>query len=363
MYQELIDQIYECAFVPECWPGVLQSLAKIPEAGGATLFCVNAQSGIKHWTASPFVRDLMEAYVSEGWMTDKERRRPTKYLNPRHPGFLVEDDVCTPEELEKNPTVVDFLRPRGFGWAAISGIQLPTRDWIVFTIEREYTRGPIEAAFIRQLDLLRPHLARTALMSARLQLERARVVTETLALIGLPALVFDTLGKVLAANQLIEAQTTHLRWRARDRVSLMDSKADALFRQAIAALAAKSAAATTSFALRNADGAAAMIAHVIPTCRSAQDIFTSCAAVLVMTPVAMPHAPPVELVQSLFDLTAAEARVARSLAAGETVETIAGKSNVSQNTIRTQVRGVLEKTGCTRQAEVVALLAGIACRG
>jgi DNA-binding CsgD family transcriptional regulator len=32
-------------------------------------------------------------------------------------------------------------------------------------------------------------------------------------------------------------------------------------------------------------------------------------------------------------------------------------------TVRTQVRGVLDKTGCSRQVEVVALLAGIAQTG
>jgi hypothetical protein len=42
-----------------------------------------------------------------------------------------------------------------------------------------------------------------------------------------------------------------------------------------------------------------------------------------------------------------------------TVEDIASAGGVSLNTIRTQVRGVLEKTGCRRQAEVVALLGGI----
>jgi DNA-binding CsgD family transcriptional regulator len=64
-------------------------------------------------------------------------------------------------------------------------------------------------------------------------------------------------------------------------------------------------------------------------------------------------------VQSLFDLTPAEARVARSLASGKTVEAIATEGGVSLNTVRTHVRGVLEKTGCTRQAEVIALLSGI----
>jgi hypothetical protein len=36
---------------------------------------------------------------------------------------------------------------------------------------------------------------------------------------------------------------------------------------------------------------------------------------------------------------------------------------VSSNTIRTHVRRVLEKTGCGRQAEVIALLTGIASPG
>jgi DNA-binding CsgD family transcriptional regulator len=102
-----------------------------------------------------------------------------------------------------------------------------------------------------------------------------------------------------------------------------------------------------------------MIAHVVPIRLSARDIFGRCAAVLVLTAVTAPQAPPVELVQSLFDLTPAEARVARDLASGKAVETIAADGGVSPNTIRTHVRGVLEKTGCTRQVDIVALLTGI----
>jgi DNA-binding CsgD family transcriptional regulator len=65
------------------------------------------------------------------------------------------------------------------------------------------------------------------------------------------------------------------------------------------------------------------------------------------------------LVQSLFDLTPAEARVARSLAAGETVEAIASTRGVSQNTIRAQIRRVLGKTGCPRQVDIITLLTAI----
>jgi DNA-binding CsgD family transcriptional regulator len=64
-------------------------------------------------------------------------------------------------------------------------------------------------------------------------------------------------------------------------------------------------------------------------------------------------------VRSLFDLTPTEARVARGLALGKTTEEIAAASGVALSTIHTQVRSVLEKTGCNRQVEVVSLLSGI----
>ena len=59
------------------------------------------------------------------------------------------------------------------------------------------------------------------------------------------------------------------------------------------------------------------------------------------------------------DLTPSEARVARSLASGKTVDEIATDGGVSRNTIRTHLSSVLEKTGCNRQADIVALLTAI----
>jgi predicted phage gp36 major capsid-like protein len=65
-------------------------------------------------------------------------------------------------------------------------------------LTRLYERGPVEPALVQKLDTLRPHLARSVLVSARLQLERARTASETLALIGLAALVIDENGKVVS---------------------------------------------------------------------------------------------------------------------------------------------------------------------
>jgi DNA-binding CsgD family transcriptional regulator len=61
----------------------------------------------------------------------------------------------------------------------------------------------------------------------------------------------------------------------------------------------------------------------------------------------------------LFGLTAAEARLARALAAGDTLEFYAAESDLKLPTVKSQLRSVFEKTGADRQAALVRLTAGI----
>lgn len=354
MDPELVDRIYECSLVPELWPGVLDQLGKIAEGTGGTLFITKAD--LQYWSASPGSLERAGRVVNEGlfWRGQIVSRT----ITARHAGFLIELDIMTPDELDLEPLIRDFFRPQGIGWFLGTTIPVPTGENVLFLVTRWTERGPFERAIVEKLDELRPHLARSALMSARLQLERARMASETLAAVGLPALVLNDQGKVLAANSLIDNIKAYVSWRAFDRISLKDKSADNLLRDAIAAINLAGGSAR-SFPVRDAGAEAMMVAHVIPIRLSARDIFVRCAAALVLTPVTLPQAPPVELVQSLFDLTPAEARVARSLASGKTVDDIATDGGISPNTIRTHVRGVLEKTGCNRQADIVALLTAI----
>lgn len=358
MRPQLIDRIYECSFLPELWPDVLDELSQLADARGGVLF--TARDKISRWTASPSICEYVETFVRGDGMQNCSRGG--RLFSARHPGFLTEGDLYSDDELAHDPNYSEFLRPRGLGWTAATAISLPTGDTGIICLERDHQRGPVEPDIIRQLDELRPHLARSAFLATRLQLERARVASETFALIGLPALVLDDTGKALAANDPTNAFGRYVRWRARDRVSFVDSAADALLRRAIATLDADDAT-PRSFAVRGGDDERPMIANLAPIRGAARDIFVRCAAVLVLTPVGAPQAPAIELVQTLFDLTPAEARVARSLVIGKTVEEIAADGAVSRNTVRTHLRGVMAKTGCNRQAEVVALLGGLSAIG
>lgn len=61
-----------------------------------------------------------------------------------------------------------------------------------------------------------------------------------------------------------------------------------------------------------------------------------------------------EAVADLYGLTPAEARLVEALLGGETVAEYAERAGVSANTAKTQLKRVFAKTGCGRQAELVA---------
>jgi len=181
MIPGLVDRIHECSFVPECWPGVLDELAHLADARGGALFA--ATTAILNWTASVSLHDPMVSLIKSDLLLRGQRFG--RLLGTGTAGFVTDYDGYTDEEMRADPFYSEFLWPNGLGWAAGTAIPLPTGDTVVLSLERNRTRGPVESAIVEQLNALRPHLARSALVSARLQLERARVASETLALIGL----------------------------------------------------------------------------------------------------------------------------------------------------------------------------------
>ncbi len=62
------------------------------------------------------------------------------------------------------------------------------------------------------------------------------------------------------------------------------------------------------------------------------------------------------MLRALFALTAAEARLAMSLAQGATLAEVASAQGLSENTLRSQLAAVLRKTGSATQRDLVRLL-------
>ncbi len=68
------------------------------------------------------------------------------------------------------------------------------------------------------------------------------------------------------------------------------------------------------------------------------------------------EAPPPKLLMSLFGLTLAEAKLASAIANGENLTSYAKYGGISRNTVKTHLASIFDKTGVSRQAELVALI-------
>ncbi len=355
MNQDLTDRIYECSVVPELWAGVLDDLAQSVDSHGGLLFSANKQL---NWTASDSVRPVFEQYVEQGWFQKCPRR--VCVMTKEEPSFFTEQDFWSEDEIDENPIYRDFFRPHGLGWSASTGIALPTDDNIVFSVERRYEQGPVERDKVERLNTMRPHLARSAMISARLQLQRASGAGEALNALQLPSLLVDAQGKVVQTNPLADALTDLIVPGAFGKLALVDRAANDLLAKAIAGLTRDDEPDVRSIAVRDEHAVPVLILHVIPIRRSAHDVFADSFALLVFIPVASERRPSLPMLNALFDLTPGEARIAGGIASGRSLEDLADEGGVAMTTVRSQLRRVLEKTGCSRQADVAALLSRIA---
>lgn len=344
----LVDEIYEAGILPEKWPGVLDRLARLADAEGTILFAVAPEPS---WLSSASIRELVAAWTKSPWFLKNPRGQ--RLVPIQEPRFLTDLDAFTAEELDTDEYYTTVLRPMGFGWVVGTSIRSPSGDTLVFSIEKAYAKGPVPKSVADELDQLRPHLARASLLSGRIGLERARATVAAFDTMGLPAVVITSRGRALAVNTAMAAYSAEIRIGARDEVQFVNPSVQNLL---VETIEGKRSRAGRSIPVPGAEGRAPFIAHVVPLRGAGLDVFTGASSILYVTPLAQQNPLATELLQALFDLTPAEARVAGLIAEGYAVDSIATTHSVSLNTVRTQLKSIFTKLGVTRQAELASLL-------
>jgi DNA-binding CsgD family transcriptional regulator len=358
---DFLDRIYEAAVVGDLWPNILHELAAI--AGARSGVMLTANSNTANWVASAGIQQLIVDWFSGGWA--QNNTRGARLQAKQSAGFLREIDIYhSRDAMENDPHIKEFLRPRGMGWAVGTIIPVPSGDSLIFSMEREFGKGPVEDTRVRRLDVLRPHLARAALLSARLGLERARAMAQAMQAIGLPAAVLRKGGRLSAANAMFEKLMPAVIADHRNRIVLANRDSDRLLENALAKLdRGIKQGEVLSIAVPAAADQLPMVLHLVPVCLLAKDIFSQAVSILIATPVDRGASPSAELLQGLLDLTPAEARIAREIGQAQSIKAIAAAHHVSEHTVRNQLKSIFAKTGTSRQIELSRLLSGIAAPG
>ena len=348
---DLISDIYEGAIVGENWRAVLGKISARCGSMGGLLFALG-DPGVR-WTGSGAAVRLYEEAIEQGWQNSPHNSRVSELVEARHNGFMIDVENRPADFTQTNPMYRDFLVPRGAMAAAATHIVGACGDNLILTIEGFPSLAAAQA-HRDFLDELRPHLARSALVASRLNLERARAMTSALNSIGVAAAVVSRRGRLRSTNDLfipligraVFDQVDGLRWR--------DVAANEAFRAALLRMQTSFRHAR-SIPVPPNEEAGPKIVHLVPIAGEARDVFSD-DAILVVVTGARRGAVRTELLETLFDLTPAEAKLSKLLAEGRSLRKISDESERSIHTLRTQVKAILSKTNTRSQLELVALL-------
>ncbi len=360
-FSEVISTIYDCAVDPHCWPTAIEQIGELVGGLNGVIMVIDTVENESRFYADWNVdRALMQAY-SEKYHAE----------NPLHEGFM-QFDV---EEPYNVPLVIDPSRWRASriyrelgepnGWLDSLGVTLlktPSRLGTL-SIARHQEVGFAGPREIEIMRLLAPHLRKSISIADLIEMREltARTFEESFEALRVPVILVDDGAGTVHANgaaQDLFAKGDPIR---SERGMLKSPSADTSKRLE-AAIADSVPPANQGeplgqvVYLPTADGNPAF-AHVLPlrsgTARGR--IEPRAVAAVFITLAADPSTLPLQAWAAAFGLTQAEARVLELLIEGHSILDVATKLDVAPTTARTHLARLMEKTGVTRQTELIRL--------
>ncbi|WP_412065867.1 helix-turn-helix transcriptional regulator [Rhizobium sp. SYY.PMSO] len=354
------DLIYEAAVNSDLWPQALEFAGRRLASISGELIVFTDLDEAPRFKATDFSRDALRRWIDSGFWQDSVMQRVARAGRPAfQTGVICTTDMLSEDAWQADPTAQVF-ESVGLHDQLFAPIFMPTDEVAFISFERRRIDGRFAPEAANEFANLLPHFSRSALITARLRLERAQAAAQALELLNLPAAVLSSSGKVLAANNLFSDGDQIFIAGAMDRVHLKVSASDTLFQRAVAHVGNVSSV-VRSIGMRATEETMPAVIHVLPLRRSAHEILARGDVLVIATKVgSQPQAANSSLLIALFDLTPAEARIASLLSRGKTIEAAALESGLARKTVRSYLEDIFAKTGCHRQSDLRQLLRDVA---
>lgn len=171
--------------------------------------------------------------------------------------------------------------------------------------------------------------------------------------LGMPAAVLQRDGRIMSLNPLMADLRSQLRV-AGDRFEFANpAKHDQLLKALASLDHDASEQKTHQIPVHTGSDRPPLVFHLMAIKAPLGDVI----AVLVVTMLDSTSIPSTDLVQGLFSLAPAEARIAVAMSAGLSPRQAAIQLGISEGNVRTALKRIFAKTGVSRQSELAALLA------
>lgn len=364
MLSDLIGVIYDTTLDGALWPDVLARLSEFVGGSAASLF-----------SKSPTISGG-NSYFDVGIEASYRQLYFEKYvkLDPASTGQYFADigqPIATADFIPYDEFVMtrfyrEWARPQGWIDFVSTVLDRSATSAAMFGIFRHEREGIVDEEARGRMRLVIPHVRRAVVIGNVIDLRASEATRFADTLQGLAAGVFlvDANARMIFANTagqaLLDARTAVA--QENGALAAMDSRATAALRDAIglardgdAAVGTRGIAIPLSFPPEDI-----WLAHVLPlTSGIRREAGKACAApVAVFVRQASLEIPSaLETLSRLYRLTPAELRVLAAVSEAGSISAVADIVGKSEATVKTHLQHLFAKTGTSRQADLVRLVA------
>jgi len=358
---DLIGLIYDAAIDPSLWRSAIERAAYFVGGTAAGLICKDV--GARH-AAMP------HNFGFQG--------PPVALFEPIYPAAepLFLGDIAQPiaitdlipfEDLTQTEIYRQWAQPQGFVDFISAVLDRTTISAAIFGVFRHERNGIVDDRARRQMRLIAPHIRRAVLIGRMFEFKAAEVATFVDTLNGLSAGMYlvDAEGRLIHANAAGSAilAASDILGSVGGRLVACDARVQRTLRDVFAAAGQGDAALGIkgiAVPLIGKDGER-YLAHALPLTSGARrraGIDRVAAAALFVRKAALVASSTSQVIGETFRLTPTELRVLLAIVEVGGIPEVATAFGVADTTVRSHVNRLFEKTGVTRQADLVKLVAG-----
>jgi DNA-binding CsgD family transcriptional regulator len=361
----VIGDIYDASLDPSLWPSAFDNACKFV---GGVVAVLHSQDNF-HKIANIYFASAHDPQYRTAYV-DKYFK-----INPIFPTVVFHEietplnvtDLVPREELCRTQFAKEWLAPQGYVDGVFAPVEKSTTGCALFTVMRHFSQGFVDDEMRRRFALVVPHVRRSSLIGNVIELHKvaAAALADSLDTLSAGMFIVEATGRIVHANASGHAMVADgdvLRAQA-GRLAACDLHASQALADAFVASEAGDAAlgrGGIAVPLQSRSGER-FVAHMLPLksgARRAGGVHYAAAAVVFVRKAALNLPSPPEAIARQFKLTPAEIRVLFAIVEVGGVAEVAQIIGISEPTIKTHIQHLFHKTGSSRQADLVKLVAG-----
>jgi len=374
--QQTLISIYDAAIDQSRWQEALDQITAMVGSSSASLIMVPTETG-KRVGAAPISLQVLSGQLArldpaliEHYMTHHAvlEADAWEHLRKLAPGTLLTDNVFYPDmQAIRSRPDFEYLINHLDLFRRMAARLNDNRTWydaIAFQWHRDVLEIPGQS--IEQAKILIPHMSKAFQLARGSQqlLERYQAVIGALDQVQIGVCIADQSGSLVFRNKearRILEMDDGIRISLQDRLTTNNPDLDARLNGAIDQIAltaaGKALQSGETLLIDRLSGEHPFLVDVTPIRDSLGELEQDLAGAMVTIIDPGNHQPfQTRRVALAYGLSDAEAEVCRFVVEGRSNQAIADERNVSLDTIKTQVKSIMNKTATSRRADLIRLV-------